>query len=41
VNGSLDFQIALLVAELIEQSDALAEKCGDEVDLRFGREVQR
>jgi hypothetical protein len=34
VDGSLDFQIALVVAELIEQSDALAEKCWDEVDLR-------
>jgi hypothetical protein len=35
VDGSLHFQIALPVAELIEQPDSLAEKCGDEVDLHL------
>jgi hypothetical protein len=35
VDGSLHFQIALPVAELIEQPASLAEKCGDEVDLHL------
>ena len=35
VDGSLDFQVAPAVAELIEQPHTLAEKCGDEVDLHL------
>jgi hypothetical protein len=38
VDGSLDFQIAPAVAELIEQPNALAEKHRDEVDLHFVEE---
>jgi hypothetical protein len=35
VDGSLDFQVAPAIVELIEQLHALAEKCEDEVDLHL------
>jgi hypothetical protein len=38
VDGSLDFQVAPAVAELIEQPHALTEKHRDEVDLQLVKE---